>query len=277
MIAALNKIYNEAKKIMVNRGKISLFIIIFSLISNIAEGQYWNTKSFEGIFGIGVSNLIADIGSPIPANAGMVGQYFWIIPQSFRPVLFGGGRYILSEKMAFKFNLIASNLSAADIYSDNNTRNLIANVYLFEISGQFEYYVIKEKRKMNVYRLKSYKWYKNISLPSYFFIGVGESFFFSKAIINERYINETGFSTKYNRQKSKYTTPVIPFGIGIKLRLNREIRFGIEAGYRFAFSDYLDEKTADHDKWPDSYQFILFSLNYKLRKGRNGLPVIRRR
>ncbi len=260
------------------RNKIFLLFIIYSLISNVVEGQYWNTKSFEGIYGIGASNLVTDIGATSPANAGLVGQYFWITPLSFRPALFVGGRYIFSEKMAFKFNIVVSNLSAADIYSDYSTRNLITNVYLTEISGQFEYYVIQEKRKQNVYRLKSYKWYKNIPMSSYFFIGVGETFFYSKTVINERYIHEAGYNTSFDRpEKYNHTTPVIPFGVGFKFRLNRVIRFGVEAGYRFAFSDYLDEKTNLGDNWPDSYQFVLFSLNYKLKTGRNGLPLRRAR
>ena len=260
------------------KSKILLLFIISFLISNVVEGQYWNKKSFEGIYGIGASNLMADIGATSPATAGLIGQYFWLRPQSFRPALFGGGRYILNKRMALNFKMVASNLSADDIYGDYSTRNLITNVYLAEISGQFEYYVIPDTKMKNVYRIKSYKWYKNIPLSSYFFIGIGETFFFSKTSANERYIGVTGYNKVFDRPKKyKHTTPVIPFGIGVKFPLNRVIRFGIEAGFRFAFSDYLDEKTAENDNWPDSYQFVLFSLNYKLKTGRNGLPIIRGR
>ena len=260
-----------------NKSKVLLLFIISSFISNTVEGQYWNKKSFEGICGLGASNLLADIGASSPANAGL-GQYFWINPQSFRPVLFGGGRYIPNKRMALNFKMVASNLSADDIYGDYSTRNLITNIYLIEISGQFEYYIITDKKKKNIYRSKSYKWYKNIPLSSYFFIGVGESLFFSKTLANERYINVTGYNKSFDRpEKYKHTTPVILFGIGVKFPLNRVICFGIEAGFRFAFSDYLDEKTAENDNWPDSYQFVLFSLNYKLKTGRNGLPQIRGR
>ncbi|NOZ48126.1 MAG: hypothetical protein GXO79_15315 [Chlorobi bacterium] len=259
-------------------------IILFITISAFTwpfngYSQYWKQTSFEGIYGLGASNLMSDVGSPDPDKVGIIGENFWLRPLSFRPVFTFGGRYMFNKRMGVTARLTVANLSAADAYGGYRQTNRITNTMIFELSGQYEYYVIKERRRQNVYRTRAYKWFNSINVPTYFFIGVGESLFFAKTQPDKRYINNPGYKDTFERpEKYNHTTPVIPVGIGVKFRLNKIIRFGVEAGFRVTFTDYLDEYKHVMESgyaWPDTYQFLLFTLNYKLKTGKSGLPRFR--
>jgi len=266
------------------------YLLIYSIIAPFFTfAQYWNKRSFEGIYGIGASNLMAEVGSPNANIAGIIEENFYLRPPSFRPVITVGGRYGLNQRMAIKACLNFANLSAADAYGDWRWENRITNSLLIELGGQFEYFIIKEKQRQNKYRLITKHKFSGLNIPTYFFTGIYGAVFFSKTEANERYFGNKGFylgkEIAYREifkrpEKYSHFTPVIPFGFGVKFRLNKIIRLGVEAGWHFTFTDYLDErivKTPDNilPYWPDSYQFLLFSLNYKLNTGRNGLPRIK--
>lgn len=265
-----------------------IFLICLTSFPLLVYPQYWKKPYYEGIYGLGASNLMSDVGSPDADLTGYFKENFWLTPQVFRPIILIGGRYNFNPRMSIRVNIAFANLAAADIYGGYRSENRITNTFLIELSGQYEYFVIKEKPKKNVYRLSTYKRYKNLNVPTYFFIGLGGSVFFSKTQVNERYIGNQSFvdGQKVDYKDSferpeKYTliTPVIPFGLGIKIRMNKVIRFGIEAGYHLTFTDNLDEvkiiKEETGNWWPDTYQFLLFTLNYKLKTGRSGLPQFR--
>lgn len=254
--------------------RITLFLLIniicFPLL---VYPQYWKKAYYESIYGLGTSNMMSDVGGPNPDLSGFLEKFFWITPQALRPIIFVGGRYNFNSRMSIKVNFAFANLAAADIYGGYRSVNRITNTILIELSGQYEYFVIEEKRRKNIYRISTYKWYKNLNIPTYFFIGIGESLFFSNTQANERYIGVGKFSGTFDPPE-KYipTSPVMPFGIGVRFRLNKVIRFGIEAGFRLTITDYLDQVK---DGRPDAYQFLLFTLNYKLKTGKSGLPQFR--
>ncbi len=257
-----------------------LFIFFLFFFQSYVYAQYWKKSYYEGIYGLGASNLMSEVGSPNPELSGYIKGNFWLTPQTFRPVIYFGGRYMMNNRVGIKLNFALANLAAADIYGDYRGTNRITSTFIIELSGQCEYYLLEEKAKRNVYRLRSYKWYKNINIPIYFFIGIGESLYFSKTQVNERYSGIGNFADTFDRpEKYNHTTPVLPFGIGVRFRLNKVIRFGIEAGYRMTITDYLDEvekiNVETNKSWPDTYQFLLFTLNYKLKSGRSGLPRLR--
>ncbi|MCC7232005.1 MAG: hypothetical protein IT242_03605, partial [Bacteroidia bacterium] len=100
----------------------------------------------------------------------------------------------------------------------------------------------------------------------------------------------------------------IPVGIGFKYTIDRSWGVGLELGIRKTFTDYIDDVSTtyfDFQNYPeanreaplladrsnhsdpditrpgaqrgdprdkDSYMFAIFSINYKLKTGRNNLP-----
>ena len=72
-------------------------------------------------------------------------------------------------------------------------------------------------------------------------------------------------------------TGVIPAGLGIKFNLQPRIAVCFELGGRYTFSNYLDGYASPYGQRlikNDTYYFSSASIVYKLRTGRNGLPII---
>ena len=85
-----------------------------------------------------------------------------------------------------------------------------------------------------------------------------------------------------DRTKEFYTNvaPILPIGIGTKMRLDYNMYLNLEAGWRFTLSDGIDNaKNKDNPDqfgpWYDQYQFVTLNLVYKLRAKRNKMPNFR--
>ena len=69
---------------------------------------------------------------------------------------------------------------------------------------------------------------------------------------------------------------VFPVGAGIKFAMDAHWSVGAEFGYLFTLSDYLDGYASSYSQYNDSYYLTSVKIIYKIRTGRNGLPILRR-
>lgn len=248
-----------------------IFIFLLIVFSMNAQAQRWNQRKYEFYYGLGIANFMGDIGAPSDAN-----KLIWMnIPNTISVNGNVGLRYNFKERNFVRAGLYLGQMRVKDVPDnpDFYYRGYEMSSLFTELSAKYEFLIVQEKKRRTVYRQLGESPLKNLSLPTYIFVGLGANFNFGKltkpdnlAIKTDNFVN---------------IAPVIPIGIGSKLRINRTTYFGVEAGIRIAFSDGIDgAKGSENDQfgeWYDQYQFLTFNLIHKLRSNKKGLPKFKKR
>lgn len=241
-------------------------------------------QRYELQIGAGVDNFMGDICSPRNSSLPV-----WVLPQTTGFVANLGFKYYLGRRdecdrlkvgtQSIGFSFFAGHLGAEEVMENTKKfyyRNGIGFSSVFaELSLRYEWYFIKEQPNHFAYKSVGRPIMKRATLmPSYLFVGAGGLFsvgnFFWDS--NEGH-QSVGFAN---------VAPVLMGGIGTKLRINRNVSFGLEAGWRLAIDDDIDncngkdertpEKPWIFGEWYDQYQFITLSVTFKLREKKNHLP-----
>ncbi|MBU0764595.1 MAG: hypothetical protein KJ607_07155, partial [Bacteroidetes bacterium] len=125
--------------------KVTIYILLIIIIlPEYSQGQRWKRTRYELIGGIGLSNLMGDLGG---ANSNAIYMIDYDLLAT-RFALDVGMRYKIKERFAVKLNLIAGMLNGSDYLtkaSGRYNRYLKANTFIFENSLQAEYSLIGEK------------------------------------------------------------------------------------------------------------------------------------
>lgn len=290
---------------------IVFLIIILSVISFTSFAQRWKKVRYEIVYGVGVANYLGDLGGgtgngrPFLLDVNMT---------KTRPSFDVGMRYRWTERVATKLNLIYGWVAGSDDVNQNRrtSRDLKFRSQIVELSIQGEYSLQKEKTGRR-YSFGSSGKIRLDGINTYLLGGIGAFFFNPEGQYKDsKWYSLQPLGTEGQDMpgsgKSKYSRVqgCALFGIGFKYNLNRKINFGIEYGYRFTTTDYLDDASGsyyDNDKIRetrgevaayfadprdkkaapgalyrgnpksrDGYMFILFNLSMKLRVSRSGLP-----
>ena len=306
-----------------------LAVILMMIASIEVEGQVykWKKLRYEFITGGGVSNFMADVGSA--ENSGLT-KYVWTNPNTWRPVAVVGGRMAFSERQMVKVLLTTGYLYANDAYGAYVDRNYEVRTSITELSAQYEFYIIKEKKKRNVYKfLGNKQHFKNLVIPFYAFAGLAGVYYNPKSLFDGKWEALRPLKTEILPNGKDTYVPfalAVPIGLGIKFKIAKYISVNIEAGWRVAFTDYLDDKghgtypdvnamiedkdwvraaltfrdhgySTDNEalrqwfedragslpdggprgfgEWIDQYQFVTATLNFKLKSGRKGQPLLK--
>jgi len=257
-----------------NRPVLFSLICVLLLSTLNVDAQRWKLRRYEASVGIGPINHYGDLGGSRTA-VDMLG--FNDIQLKFtRPSVSLGFRYVLNPKMAVKLNLNGAYLSA----NDKNTPNeedryggYSFRSFIFESSVQYEYYLLNEGRiSMALFNRRGMvNDYQQFSI--YLFGGAGSVLSAPKVFdVNKNVLtsDEWGFDAS---TLSKFGL-AFPFGIGIKYVWNTNISFGFEYGRRYTLIDGIDGYTSMYSESNDMYDFISFSMVYKLITSRRGLPII---
>lgn len=151
----------------------------------------------------------------------------------------GGGiiyRYNFNPRWAVKANILFASVEASDWKNNGQyERNLSFRSPITEISAEVEL------NFFNIYNATG----KNRFTP-YIFTGFTIFSFNPQAQLNGEYFDLQHLGTEgqgFEGEPDFYslTSCAIPFGIGFKLNIGKYISFGIEAGMRYTFTDYLDD------------------------------------
>lgn len=248
-----------------------IIFVFFLLIPLLGNSQAYHRLKYELYYGIGGSNLMGDVSAPSDPN-----KLIWVkMFNTIGPVGNIGLRYNIENRHHVNGKIFLGQLYAEDPTGDPNfwDRGLRSSSFFTEISANYEFFIVQPKRRQTVYRMLGETSLKNLSIPTYVFIGVGGIVNFGtftqrqdKVVISEFHFN---------------AAPVVPLGIGFKTSISRNTMFGIEAGYRLAINDKIDfasgKESTSFGEWYDQYQFITFNLSHKIRSNTNGWPKFKRR
>lgn len=246
------------------------YIIILIVLLNsyqFADGQLWKLRKFEANGGIGTTQFFGDVGG-YSVTENILGFRDFSFNQT-RMNLSASLRYRIMIDVAVRFNLGVGYLHATDNRGSNEQRGYDAVTYIFEPSFIGEYYFIKNDAENSYIFIKGRgKMFETLikSLDFYVMGGIGGLSYNAKG--NDALVARG--------LKNKGFTVTFPIGVGTSFIYSPDFNFGIEMGYRYAATDYLDGYTSQYSKSNDVYYFLNATVTYKMKTGANGLPSFRR-
>jgi len=230
--------------------------ILFLLISNLCFGQNW-----MGEVMVGTSAYNGDLTqSPVSLKR-------------LNPAMSVGLKYNSGDFFNFRVDLVFEKVSAND--QDNKSsflkaRNLNFKSSILEFSASFEFLLMDPS---------IYEQYP------YLFAGLG-FFHFNpytyddngkKTYLHPLSTEGEGLS-EYGRKDYSLTQPCIPVGFGLKMNRGKDWQLNFEFGYRWLFTDYLDDvsktyvsiETLNLKKGPEAAELSYRKVNVPF--GEEGYP-----
>jgi len=252
-------------------------LLIFSILT-FGQSQKWKSERQSLVFATGTNHFMGELGGGKKDAAHFMGLRDMDFVNT-RPTGQFAYRYRLSEFFSFRANLTYALLSGKDKAAGEpgrQSRNLRFANHIFELSGQLEYYFIKEKETPR-YSFSSLRSSRNLS--AYVFVGFGGFYHNPRAKwyaadggddkwYSLRPLGTEGQGTNvaysYFDYAADETTPlttsdklygkfavVIPMGIGMKYNLNKNWAIGLEISNRYSSTDYIDDASDRYFNFPE--------------------------
>jgi hypothetical protein len=178
-----------------------------------------------------------------------------------RYLITAGYRYKLAEFASLRGNLTYGRLAGNDAFSGQKhrrSRNLSFRSPLIELSAVGEVYFVREKVSSR-YRVRGIRGALGSSMSAYAFGGIGGFYFNprSQFVGNTTYpgdnkwyslqpLGTEGQGQPGQPDKYKRVSLCLPMGVGVKFNLNRTMAITFEYGFRYTFTDYIDDVSGDY-------------------------------
>lgn len=198
------------------------------LVSVSVDAQRHSSHGYEEVGGwIGVANYYGDL-NPLYGVKGT------------RPAIGGFYRRTLSDYIAFRGGASLAMLEYKDSYNTNlpwqQVRNLSFRTHVFEVGAALEFHFLQ-------YRPQD----PNRAFTPYLSLGFSLFHFRPQAQLDGQWHDLTKIGTEgqntdlVDNEPYKLIQPALPVGLGIKYWAKGKWTLGAEIGYRFTFTDYLDD------------------------------------
>jgi hypothetical protein len=225
-------------------------IILLPLLSH-SQSNRWKRTRYELVGGLGITTFMGDLGGGAEASH-FISDYDFTAQ---RPLISAGFRYKILEPLAVKATVSYGWVSGSDDKSKDKyrlDRNLSFRSPIVEFATQFEYSVIKEpaSHRYSLRRGRKFS-LRYLTINTYLFAGVSGFWFNPKGLddgpegtnkwVALQPLGTEGQGLVEGREKYSRFQFAIPFGIGFKYSLSRNISIGAEFGARYTFTDYIDD------------------------------------
>ncbi|MFT7086516.1 MAG: hypothetical protein ACJAV5_002244 [Vicingaceae bacterium] len=220
--------------------KASFLLIFFCSLALSSSAQY----SMDFGVNLGAANYVGDVGGsksePQP----------WLLDMNLSKTRYNfGGFYRMNftRNIAAKFSVNYARISGADSLSGIATqraRNLSFRTDIIEANITAEYYFFTIN---NLSRSSNAR----IDFGAYIFAGGGVALYYPYAELDNEWYSLRPLQTEGTENAYDELTVVVPLGAGANFTFNKKIKIGIELGYRFTFTDYLDDISTRYAKESD--------------------------
>ena len=222
----------------------TLFVAFF-LLTSTSDAQRWKRYRHEAWGGIGASNFLGELGGGAKEAQDL---FLDFDAKSMRFAFAGGYRYKLNEIISLRGGLTYGRVYGPDAFSGDpyrRSRNLTFRSPIIELSAMGEVFFIREKTS-NRYRVRGIRGALGSGMSAYLMGGVAGLWFNPRAEYNGQWYNLQPLRTEGQGLPGgpdpyKRITFALPFGIGGKYSVNRNVSISFEYGFRLTFSDYLDD------------------------------------
>lgn len=222
-----------------------LFALVFSL-TNLSYSQ------MDFGFNLGGASYLGEIG-------GSEGEAKpWLLDMKLNQTNIAAGgffRYDFSKTISAKLTVSFIRIEGADSLSNEPTRigrNLSFRTDMIEIvaTGEYNFFRMNDLSRRSKQR---------IDFASYGFIGAGILMYYPYAQYQDKWFALRPLQTEGEENAYSEMTVAIPMGAGAHFTFNKKIRLGMEIGYRFTFTDYLDDVSTDY-AFPNELPFAESSI-----------------
>jgi uncharacterized membrane protein YgcG len=229
--------------------KLSILFIFFTTISCL------NAQFEAGIFG-GTTFYNGDISVKPKA-----------VLKQMMPAIGAFARYTINESFAVRVQAYRGTIYADErLFPSSNfrlSRGFSFKTPTTEISAQGEWHFLNIDNGFTITDSDPF-------ISIYASAGLGIAMFNPRVAFNEPNPVFDDVSIDKNARYSK-TTPVIPLGVGIKMRLGESLRLSLEGGGRQTFTDYLDGiSKLSAKKALDYYFYTGVTLSWEFTGGGGG-------
>ncbi len=253
------------KFVKIEMKKTVFLILIFIYASTACYSQRWKLRRYEGVLGIGTSNVFSDLGGTVDASMFVIQDIKF---RDTRPSIYTALRYKINQTFSTKFALIYGYGKTEDFDgSRNEGRGFRSSTHIIETSAHLEYYFIKEEKKYRTAAMFNRRGMLNnySTINAYIFGGFGLTKYWPKLEIEPRASDIYDLNSKF--------TVSLPAGLGLKYVVSDKWIVGYEIGGRLTFTDFLDGFKPAASKHNDVYWLSTFNINYRIKTSRRGLPL----
>lgn len=233
--------------------RVVLAIAFYLLLSEAATAQsffnwQYNDRYFSLYVGTGRSGYFGELSNSKPLTGGL--GHFNI-----------GLEARLYTRIGARTQLTFYNLEASDIHAGDSTFNRQRNL---SFKSRNVEWVLQ-----GVYYFYKYggKYHKRRNYEPYIAVGGGFTTFNPQAELNGATFDLRGFRTEGVDYDSK--TFILPLNLGVKAKLNEFMNLTLDLGYRFTFTDYLDDVSQNYGG-----PFADGTLEASLSNRKDEIPII---
>ncbi len=197
-----------------------ILIVLIATNSLLAQSRKRNYRQHEIGILIGGSYYIGDLNPSKHFN-------------STQPAFGAFYRFSSNYRYAFRAGINYGTIMADDSQSDNVDqiqRNLNFKSTITELNVMAEFNFLE-------YRISNDKY----KFSTYLFLGLDGFLFNPRANFNNKWIDLQPLRTEGQNKRYKLAQISIPFGVGIKMNVSKQVGIGLEWGPRKTFTDYLDD------------------------------------
>lgn len=243
--------------------KILIVIVAFTFLSSAGKAQLWKLRRYEITAAIGTTQYYGDIGGFSQGENALGFKDFTF--QNTRINISSSLKYRIIDDFSARLSLAFGTFHSVDTKGSNENRGFESSTMFFEPTIIGEYYFIRNSGDNSFLLLKGrgdvFRSFFSM-LDVYGFAGIGGRAY--KVTPNDELAPHA--------TKTGGFTAVIPGGVGVNLVYSSYVSFGLELGFRYSFSDYVDGYTSDYSKSNDVYHFLNFTFTYRIKTGQKGMP-----
>jgi len=249
--------------------KIWLPILLLFLLTTLdGYGQRWKLRRYEADLYASIVSFHGDIGL---ANKHLMNNLKGMRPNvGFMP------GFKVTQDITVRLDLAYLMYGGKDEEGSSHGRYYSFNTHAFQHVARVEYYILGDGRSIISGAIYNRRGMINNYNKLYLYAFAGGGGVLSKSKVKD--LNNGGEEPLSNPGYSNnmHYTAVFPVGGGIKWSIDPRWSLGVEIGYQFTLSDYLDGYSSQWSQYNDSYYLTSVKAIYKIRNDRRRRPIFRR-
>lgn len=243
-------------------------IVLLILTSFDGYGQRWKLRRYQADLYVGAVSFHGDIGL---ANKPLMNNI-----NGLRPSVGLKSMFRITQDINVSLDLAYIMYGGKDQEGSSHGRDYSFNSHAFQHVARVEYFIMGDSRRFISGAVYNRKGMINDYNKLYVYVFGGAGGVLSKSKVKD--LNNGGEEPLDNPgyNNNMVYTAVFPVGAGVKWAIDARWSIGVEIGYQFTLSDYLDGYSSEWSKYNDSYYLTSVKAIYHIRNDRNGRPMFKK-